>query len=67
MTAEDEQDGLYTEQAVMPNSGHTYENIFKAMIEIQDHIKKNSDINRTRGNFFFKMDEKDRPVLLFAT
>ena len=67
VTAEDEQDGLYTEQAIMPNQGLTYERIFKSMWEIQAHIKKNSDITLTAGNFFFKIDEVDRPVLLFAT
>ena len=36
------------------------------MYEIYTHIKKNSDINVISGNFFFKIDDDEPPVLLFA-
>lgn len=44
-----------------------YERFLKAMVEIHNHIKKNSDILVTGGNFYFKLDEMERPVLLLAT
>lgn len=37
------------------------------MIEIHNHIKKNSDVFVTGGNFYFKLDAKEKPVLLLAT
>ena len=51
----------------MPNQGIIYERMLKAMIEIHNHVKKTSDILVTGGNFFFKLDETERPVLLLAT
>ena len=37
------------------------------MIEIHNHIRKNSDVLVTGGNFYFKLNESERPILLLAT
>jgi len=37
------------------------------MWQIYNHVKRNSDIQIISGNFFFKVDDKDRVCLLFAT
>ena len=36
------------------------------MAEIAGHIKKNSDITVSGGTFYFKFDDAEKPVLLFA-
>ena len=36
------------------------------MLELHNHIKKNSDIVVTGGIFYFKFDTKERPFLIFA-
>lgn len=54
----------------MPNAGPIYEHLLKALLEIHGHIKKNSDIMVTGGNFYFKLDptvNDEKPTLLFAT
>lgn len=67
VTAEDQYDSLFTDSTVLPNHGHTYERLYKAMSEIYNHIKKNSDITITGGTFYFKLDDAEKPVLIFAT
>ena len=37
--------------------GPIFESILRAMSEIQGHIKKNSDIVISAGNFYFKINE----------
>ena len=52
----------------MPNHGYTYERLQLALLEIHNHVKKNSDIAITSGTFYFKIDDSgDKPVLIFAT
>ena len=67
MTCEDQEDNLYTDQTVLPNNGYVYERILTALLEIHNHVKKNSDIIVTGGNFHFKLDSDDKPVLVFAS
>ncbi len=68
VTAEDQQDNLFTDSIVMPNHGFTYERLQLALLEIHNHVKKNSDIVITSGTFYFKIDDSgDKPVLIFAT
>ena len=67
VTVEDADEGLYTEQSTLPNSGLMYERILTALVEIHQHIKKNAEISVTSGTFYFKADDLEKPVLLFAT
>ena len=67
VTAEDGEDCLYTDQVAMPNTGMVYERILTAIVEIHQHIKKNADIQLTAGTFYFKADDLEKPVLVFAT
>ena len=67
ITAEDQEDDNFCEYTPIPNLGKIYERLLLAMLEIHNHIKKNSDILVTGGTFFFKFDTKDRPFLVFAT
>lgn len=59
VTAEDQEEGQYTETEQLHNQGPVFERILRAMSEIQGHIKKNSDITISAGNFFFKIGEGD--------
>ena len=38
-----------------------------ALLEIHQHIKKNADVNLTAGTFYFKADDREKPVLMFAS
>ena len=66
VTAEDKDNDLYCEHTTLPNVGIVYEKLLRSMLELHNHIKKNSDILVTGGFFYFKFDNKDRPFLLFA-
>jgi len=67
VTVEDAEDLLFAEKVPQLNTGRTFELIRDATWEIHAHIKKNSGINLTAGTFFYKCDDSERPVLLFAT
>ena len=47
--------------------GPLFDRILTAVLEIHQHIKKNADVNLTGGTFFFKADDRDKPVLFFAS
>ena len=67
VSCEDQDEGLYTEQKLMPNQGQVYERLLRSMLEIHNHIKKSSDVLVTGGNFYFKLNDSERPILLLAT
>ena len=67
VTAEDLEDNNFCEYTPLPNQGKVYERLLRAMLELHNHVKKNSEIAVTGGNFYFKFDTKDRPFLLFGT
>ena len=65
-TFEDEQYGMYTDKQRLPNSGYTYDKLSRAVWQIHNHAKANSDVKLQSGMFFFKFDLDDEPVLLYA-
>ena len=58
-TAEDQDAGMLTTTEELPNQGQTFELILQAMSEIQNHIKKCSDVVLTAGNFYFKIGDSE--------
>lgn len=66
-TLEDEEDGNFTDQQAIPNIGPVADRIYKALLEVQQHIKKCSDITLTAGTFFFKAEDTEKPVLVLAS
>ena len=66
-TAEDEEENMYTDCESLANVGYLGDRILRALLEIHNHIKKNSDILLIAGTFYFKLDDAEKPVLLFAT
>ena len=67
VTVEDADEGLFTDQQDLPNSGMVYDRILTALVEIHNHIKKNAEISVTSGTFYFKADDFEKPVLMLAT
>ena len=57
--------GIYSDKQRLPNSGNTYEKLFKAMVQISSHLRANSDIKLQSGMFYFKFNQDDEPVFLF--
>ena len=58
---------VYSKHEELQNKGFIFESLSKAMWQIYNHIKRNTDTQILDGMFYFKINDKEQAVLLYAT
>ena len=67
ITCEDTENSNFIGKTKIPESSITYSSITMALNEMYVHIRMNTGVALQGGNFYFKMGENERPILIFAT